>query len=368
MVRAASPWWWLIAALALALLLHLLAPVLMPFVLSAVLAYMGDPLADRLEARGMGRGAAVTLVFCIFTLVGLGLVLMTLPLLFEQLQLLSARLRELFVWLLETGLPEARRYLGLPAQESTVDSAKKVLSENWGTAGGLLMMVWQKVSSSGMAMLAWLANITLVPVVTFYLLRDWDVMMARLRGLLPRRIEARTVTIVEECDDILGAFALGQLMVMSCLGVVYSIGLWLVGLELALVLGLAAGLASIVPYLGFIFGISAAGLAAFFQFDGWLPLLGVAAVFGVGQLLESLYLTPTLVGDKIGLHPVLVIFAIMAGGQLFGFLGVLLALPAAAVIKVMISHLHEFYRRSDLYGGTSSDDGNAGLAAPESNE
>lgn len=354
MKRPLAPWWWLACALGLAMLLHLLAPVLMPFALSAVLAYLGDPLADRLEARGMGRGLAVTLVFCVFSLAGALLLVLTLPLLLEQLQLLSSRLRELLGWLLQTALPAARAYLGVPAQDTTMESAKKVLSENWDTAGGVLMMVWQKVSSSGMAMLAWLANVTLVPVVTFYLLRDWDVMIARLQSLLPRSVEARTVTIARECDDVLGAFALGQLMVMCCLGVVYAIGLWLIGLDLALVLGLAAGLASIVPYLGFIVGIVAAGLAAFFQFDSWLPLVGVAAVFGVGQLLESLYLTPTLVGDKIGLHPVLVIFAIMAGGQLFGFLGILLALPAAAVLKVMVSHLHEFYQRSELYGADAT--------------
>ena len=121
-------------------------------------------------------------------------------------------------------------------------------------------------------------------------------------------------------------------------------------------LGLGAGLASIVPYLGFIVGIASAGLAAFFQFEGWLPLLGVGAVFAFGQVLESFFLTPTLVGEKIGLHPVFVIFAILAGGQLFGFLGVLLALPIAAVVKVMVLHLHSHYRHSELYGQNKAQD------------
>ena len=349
MNRQLQAFWCLLALLFLALLFHLLSPVLMPFVVSAVLAYLGDPIADRLEERGMGRSAAVVLVFFVFTLLGAILLLITLPLLLEQTQLLVQRLNNAFVWVQHTGLPAARAYLDLPEQSNTVDSAKKVISENWDAAGGVFVYLWQKVSGSSMAVLTWLANITLVPVVTFYLLRDWDVLIEKLRVLLPRRIERRTVSIAKECDEILGAFALGQLMVMCCLGAVYTVGLWMLGLDLALVLGLAAGLASIVPYLGFIFGIVAAGLAAFFQFDSLLPLLGVAAVFGVGQLLESLFLTPTLVGDKIGLHPVMVIFAIMAGGQLFGFLGVLLALPVAAVIKVMVSHLHEYYRASEWY-------------------
>lgn len=351
------PLWWILAALALAGMVHLLGPVLMPFVLSAVLAYIGDPVADRLEARGLGRSAAVVVVFVVFTLVGALLLLVTLPLLIEQFQLLLRRLYEGVAWLQDTALPVAREYLDLPAQSNTVESAKEALSKHWDAAGGVLLYLWQKVSGSGVAVITWLANITLVPVVTFYLLRDWDLLTARLRELLPRRIEGRTVQIVQECDDILGAFARGQLLVMASLGVVYTLGLWLVGLDLALVLGIAAGLASIVPYLGFIVGIGAAGLAAFFQFDSWWPLLGVAAVFSAGQLLESLFLTPTLVGEKIGLHPVLVIFAILAGGQLFGFLGILLALPVAAVVKVMVSHMHQHYRQSQLYGFRSPDAG-----------
>lgn len=341
---------WLLVALVLAVLFHLLSPVLMPFVVSAVLAYLGDPVADRLEERGMARSAAVVLVFFVFTLLGAILLLVTLPLLLEQFQLLVRRLYAALAWVQQTALPAARTYFDLPEQDVSVDSAKKIISQNWDAAGGVFLYIWQKVSGSSMALVTLLANIALVPVVTFYLLRDWDVLMVKLQALLPRRMEQGTVAVVQECDEILGAFALGQLMVMCCLGVVYAVGLWLLGLDLALVLGIAAGLASIVPYLGFIFGIFAAGLAAFFQFDSLLPLLGVAVVFGIGQLLESLFLTPTLVGDKIGLHPVMVIFAIMAGGQLFGFLGVLLALPVAAVIKVMASHLHEYYRASEWYG------------------
>jgi predicted PurR-regulated permease PerM len=189
-------------------------------------------------------------------------------------------------------------------------------------------------------------------VVGFYLLRDWDLMMGKLRGLLPRQREPQVVGLAGECHEVLGAFVRGQLMVMLALGVIYSAGLMLVGLELGLLIGMLAGLAAIVPYMGFIIGIGAALVAGLFQFGGDLyPMLGIVAVFMVGQALEGMVLTPLLVGDRIGLHPVAVIFAILAGGELFGFTGVLLALPVAAVIMVLLRHVHDLYKESDMYAG-----------------
>ena len=355
-----KPVWVMISLALIVVVIHMLAPILMPFLLAAVLAYMGDPLADRLEARGMARTWAVVTVFACLSLCGFLLLIITLPLLIEQLQLLMERLYDGLRWLQSTALPKLRGYLDLPEQTEPMDAARSAISQHWQSAGGILFYLWDKVSGSSLVLVAWLANITLVPVVTFYLLRDWDVLMAAIRNLLPRSIEARTVLIAQQCDEILGAFARGQLLVMLALAAVYTVGLWVVGLDLALVLGLAAGLASIVPYLGVIVGVAAAGTAAFFQFDGLWPLAGVAAVFGVGQLLESMLLTPMLVGEKIGLHPVVVIFAILAGGQLFGFVGILLALPFAAVIKVMINHLHDEYKLSGFYGAVP--------AAPEVSE
>ncbi|WP_372862589.1 AI-2E family transporter [Spongiibacter sp.] len=341
--------WWLAGVVLVAWLLNALSPILMPFAIASVLAYMGDPLADRLEARGLGRTVSVVLVFSGLTLFSLLMLLITLPLLLEQLQLLGQRLFALLDWFQEVALPTLRGYMDLPEQGASMDTAKEAFSRHWGAAGDLFVYLWQKVSGSSVALMTWVANVTLIPVVTFYLLRDWDVMMAKIRQLLPRSHEALYVDIARQCDEILGAFARGQFLVMLSLGAIYTVGLFIVGLDLALVLGLAAGLASIVPYLGFIVGIAASGLAAYFQFDLSWQLLAVAVVFGAGQLLESLYLTPTLVGDKIGLHPVMVIFAILAGGQLFGFLGILLALPLASVIKVMASYLHAVYVESDWY-------------------
>ncbi len=190
----------------------------------------------------------------------------------------------------------------------------------------------------------------LVPVVTFYLLRDWDVMIAKVRGVLPRAWEPTAVALARECDEVVSAFIRGQLLVMLALGFCYTLGLMLVGLDLALLIGVLAGLASIVPYLGLVLGVAAAAVAALVQFGDWVPLVWVALVFVLSQMLEGMYLTPKLVGDRIGLHPVVVIFAVMAGGQLFGFTGVLLALPVSAVIMVLLRHVHERYRASRYYG------------------
>lgn len=350
MLSVNSRWlWWALGLLLGGWLLNALSPILMPFAIASVLAYMGDPLADRLEARGVGRTASVVMVFSGLTLFALLMFLVTLPLLIDQLQLLIARFYALLNWLQQTALPTLRGYLDLPEQGQPMDTAKQALSQHWNAAGGLFVYLWEKISGSGVALMTWVANITLIPVVTFYLLRDWDVMMAAIRKLLPRSHENLYVEIARQCDEILGAFARGQLLVMLSLGVIYTVGLFVIGLDLALVLGLAAGLASIVPYLGFVVGIVASGLAAYFQFDLSWQLVAVGLVFGVGQLVESLYLTPTLVGDKIGLHPVMVIFAILAGGQLFGFLGVLLALPVASVAKVMVGYVQAYYLRSDWY-------------------
>jgi len=182
-----------------------------------------------------------------------------------------------------------------------------------------------------------------VPVVTFYLLRDWDGVLRRLEGLLPPHMRARARALAAETDEVLASFLRGQLSVMLALAGFYSAGLWLLGLDLALPIGLGAGLVSFIPYMGFILGLAAAGLAALLQFHDPLTLLWVVGVFVAGQLLEGMFLTPRFVGTRIGLHPVAVIFAVMAGGRLFGFVGVLLALPAGAALMVGLRHLHEFY-------------------------
>lgn len=338
----------------LTLFFWLLEPILMPFMVGILLAYLGDPLADRLEAYRLGRTLSVTLVFIGLSSLLVILVFLTIPLLGRQLDLLATKIPQWLHALQNIIIPWMQQTLDLPADSLPMTPFKTVLTENWTSAGGLVGDLWGKIAGSSMAMLAGLANLVLIPVVTFYLLRDWDILMGRLRDLLPRSIEPTVVHLATQCDEILGAFIRGQLLVMLALGIIYSVGLKFIGLDLALILGLIAGLASIVPYMGFIVGIAAAGIAAWFQFHELSMLLAVGGVFAVGQLLEGMVLTPLLVGDRIGLHPVAVIFAIMAGGQLAGFSGVLLALPVAAVIMVLLRYAHANYKDSELYTADDS--------------
>ncbi|WP_439887948.1 AI-2E family transporter [Pseudomonas sp. MBLB4123] len=348
-------WLWIAGLLLLGWLLYLLHPILAPFLIGVLLAYLGDPLVDRLERWKLSRTWGVILVFVLFGLIFALMLLVLVPMLGKQLLRLYELTPQMLDWAQHQALPWVQAQLGLGDGFWRFDQLKAALSGHLGKTTDILGQVLSRATASGLALVAWLANLLLIPVVTFYLLRDWDLMLAKLRGLLPRSREGLVVTLFGECHEVLGAFLRGQLLVMLALGLVYAAGLMLVGLELGLLIGLLAGLASIVPYLGVVVGVAAALTAGVFQFGGELyPLLAIAAVFVVGQLLEGMLLTPLLVGDRIGLHPVAVIFAIMAGGQLFGFSGVLLALPVAAVIMVLLRHAHDFYKLSALYGESPS--------------
>jgi predicted PurR-regulated permease PerM len=321
----------------------------MPFLVGIALAYMGDPLVDRLEALKVQRTVAVLTVFLLIMLIISAALLVLLPMIVRELATLIREIPNMIIWLQTTTSPIFLEYFGVDPFDISLSELKATLTGNWQKVGGLATTILKEITQSGAVLVLWVTNLALIPVVAFYLMRDWDLLMDKLRNLLPRQSEGTIVKLVSECDEVLSAFIRGQLLIMFILGCAYALGLWLVGLELAVLLGMLAGLASIVPYLGFIIGIISAGVAAFFQFQDLLPLVYVAIVFGVGQLLEGMILTPVLVGDRIGLHPVAVIFAILAGGQLFGFVGVLLALPVAAVIMVFIRHLHDSYLESAYY-------------------
>jgi predicted PurR-regulated permease PerM len=354
-VTDAQRWQWLILAAIFLGLLYLLAPVLTPFVVAALLAYMGDPLADRLEAWRLNRTLAVVVVFIVLSLAALLLLAVLLPMVEKQIGLLVAKLPAYIARL---------RELLLPVLDQLTDHQGKqvldwdALTRNLGGylkgAGSAAGKVFTTLSKSGLVVAGWLVNLVLIPVVAFYLLRDWDRLMQCLRELLPRQLEPTVTELARESDEVLGAFFRGQLLVMLGLGTIYALGLWIVGLDLALLVGLIAGLVSFVPYLGFIVGILLAGVLALIQFHDMAHLLGVVGVFAVGQAVEGMLLTPLLVGERIGLHPVAVIFAVLAGGQLFGFFGVLLALPVAAVIAVILRHMRRHYVSSELYGNKQS--------------
>nr|WP_320134821.1 AI-2E family transporter [uncultured Amphritea sp.] len=342
-------WFFLILAVVMAFLLYLLQPILSPFVVAALLAYLADPLADRLEARGLSRTLSVVVVFLVMTTVLLLLVIWLLPKLGYQIQVMLKMVPQVFTMIQTVWIPWLETNTGISLVGFDLQSLQALMSGHWQQTGSLVKTVFSSVGESGLAVAAWVANLVLIPVVMFYLLRDWDVMMGKIGYLLPRNLEKKVTLWANECDEVLGAFIKGQLLVMLALGIIYALGLWTVGLDLALLVGMLAGLASIVPYMGFIVGIVAAGVAAMLQFNDVTMLAWVGVVFAIGQALEGMVLTPLLVGDRIGLHPVAVIFAIMAGGQLFGFVGILIALPVAAVIMVLLRHLHQGYKSSKLY-------------------
>lgn len=342
---------WLILASTLAFgwLIVLLAPVLTPFLVSALLAYLGDPIVDRLEARGVSRTVAVVLVFIAMFILGLSAVLIIIPALHSQAVVLIHKIPTALEWLQLNLLPKISSLVGGTAIQIDIPAVKETLLANWQDVSSVAKNLMTHIGRSSQMLIGWLTYLLLIPVVTFYLLRDWDLLVAEVHDLLPRTIEPRVTALAREIDDVLAEFLRGQLTVMACLAAVYIIGLWLLGLELAFVVGVFAGLVSFVPYLGVIVGLVLAGFAALVQFPDWFHLIGVAAIFGVGQVLEGMVLSPLLVGDRIGLHPVAVIFAVMAGGQLFGFLGVLLALPVAAIIVVLLRHSKQEYQSSNLY-------------------
>lgn len=333
----------------LLVLVWLLQPILTPFLAGIAIAYLGDPVVDRLEARGINRNLGVLIVFLVFTALISAVLLVLAPMLLREVSSLVTHIPAFVEWLQKTTSPLMVKYFGVDPFDVSVSDLRARLAAHWREAGGIASYVLTQVTASGFALVSWVLDVALTPVVAFYLMRDWDRLVNALRALLPRELEGTVVGLVSECDEVLSAFLRGQLLIMLLLGCIYATGLAIAGINLAILIGLLAGLASIVPYLGFATGIVAATAAALFQYHDVTHLIYVVIVFGIGQAMEATVLTPLLVGDRIGLHPVAVIFAVLAGGQLFGFIGVLLALPTAAVIMVFVRHAHKRYTQSAYY-------------------
>lgn len=341
--------WLLILAAGLALL-WLLAPVLTPFLVGSVLAYALQPAVERLVRLRWPRALAVTVVVVLALLTALALLLLLvpvlakeLPILREQIPLLVDRLNtQLLPWLAQYGVVTQ---LDLPSIKAVV---LKLLD---GNVGDWFATLLSSARIGGSIVLALVGNLVLMPVVLFYLLLDWPMLMRKLRRLVPPRQRERSDSFLAECDAVLGQYLRGQLLVMLTLAVYYSVALALAGFELALPVGAFTGLAVFIPYLGFGLGLVMAILAAVLQFSGWYGLVAVAVVYGIGQLIESLFLTPRLVGERIGLNPLAVIFALLAFGHLLGFVGVLIALPLSAVLLVAGRRLQAVYEQSELYQG-----------------
>lgn len=343
-------WSWLAVALTIGGLLYLLSPILAPFLFAAILAYILNPLVERFTGRYVPRTLAVLLAMFGVLVAIVALALIVLPLFVKELKQLAERLPEFIVWLNQRLAPFLERHLGMAFQfdvETVRQLAADLVADNQDWVTRLL----GSLKIGGLAVLAFLVNLLLVPVVLFYLLRDWNPLLARIEGLVPRPVHDKARTILREVDAVLAEFLRGQLLVILVMSVFYVLALWLARLEFALPIGLITGLLSIIPYVGALIGFVLASMSALMQFDSLWGVAWVWLAIGVGQALEGMVVTPWLVGERIGLHPVAVIFALLAFGQVFGFFGVLLALPASAALLVAGRHLRQAYLAGTLYGG-----------------
>ena len=339
---------WVAIALAIWALLTVLAPVLMPFLLAAVLAYALHPLAEKTNDRRIQRWLGAGVAIAALMLVLLAVVLLIVPVITKQVPLLKEQVPALLDRVNDGLVPLAARF-GIDLQID-VGQVREWLKELVsGHEQELINGLLSSLRIGGSALAAVFGNLVLTPIVAYYLLLDWTNLVERSKGLIPPRWRANVQSFLDETDEVLGQYLRGQLLVMGVLAVFYTIALALVGLKLALPIGVFTGLAVFIPYLGFGLGLVMGLLAAVLQFQAVLGVALVAGVYGVGQVLESMYVTPRLLGERIGLHPIAVIFALMAFGHLFGFVGVLIALPASAVLLVAIRRARKGYLASDLY-------------------
>lgn len=344
---------WLTIGLALAALLVLLGPVLTPFIAAGILAYALNPGVDWLDSRRIGtfslpRSIAVLLVILLLFAALLALILIVIPVLQTELPLLREKIPNFLAQINDILSPRLKA-IGIQVRLDGV-GLKKLLSQQMAASGD---QIWSGVLSSvkqgSSAVLGWAATLLLIPIVLFYLLLDWHVFLKKFFNLIPRGWAGRSRSFSNEVDGLLAQYLRGQLLVMLVLAAYYSIALMIAGFDVALPVGIITGLLVFIPYLGFGLGLILALIAAILQFDGFSGLALVALIYGVGQILESFFLTPRLVGERIGLHPLAVIFALMAFGQLFGFVGILLALPASAIISVAARHVRAHYLDSSFY-------------------
>lgn len=341
---------WIAAGVAILALLYALSPILTPFLLAAILAYICNPVTDRITRWGLPRMLAVVLVMLALAALAAGLILIILPLLYEEAAVLAARAPEALALANAKLAPWLRDHFGLRLRFDSA-SLQKLAAGNWDTVQVILERIYSSLRMGGVALVGLAVILMLAPVVMFYLLLDWHGMLARLANVIPRPWHAKLISVAQDIDAVLSQYLRGQLLVMALLAAYYCLALWLAGIPSALSIGVVTGLLIFIPYLGYATGLILALLVATLQFAGWEPIIAVAIIYGIGQVLEGFLLTPFLVGERIGLHPLAVIFALMAFGQIFGFFGVLAALPASAALLVGLREVRALYLASRFYRG-----------------
>ncbi|MBS0327840.1 MAG: AI-2E family transporter [Proteobacteria bacterium] len=346
---AARQYLWIVgAALVLLAALHWLGPILTPFLIGAILAYLGSPAVARAEAHGVPRSLTTLAVIVFIGVLVAALFLVLVPLVQAEVATAAARLPDLFAQFTDHVAPWLQEKLGVTLSLDFA-SIKDFVTENAQAAKNVSLTLLSGVKTGSAILLSVVLNLALIPVVMFYLLRDWNMIIDRLDDLVPHRWRTRLRVIVGEVDGVLAEFLHGQLLVMVALAAYYAIGLTIAGLSRGLAIGILTGLLVFIPYVGFGLGLVLGVIAAVLEWHGWPGFIAVLAVYGIGQLLESYLLVPFLVGDRIGLHPLAVIFALLAFGQAFGFVGVLMALPVSAMLLVALRHVRAAYAASPVY-------------------
>ena len=340
---------WIVgAALVVVLALHWLGSVLTPFLIGAILAYLGTPAVNRAEKRGVPRSVSTLLVILFIGVLLAALFLVLIPLVQSEVSSVTRRVPDLFAQFTDRVAPFLEEKFGITLALD-FESIRAFISDNAKEARDLSLRLLSGVKAGGAIVLSVLVYLALIPVVMFYLLRDWNVILDRVDDLLPRRWGPKVRTVAREVDGVLAEFLHGQLLVMVALAAYYAVALSVVRLDHAIAIGILTGLLVFIPYVGFGLGFLLGMTAAILEWHGWPGFFAVLAVYGIGQLLESYVLVPFLVGDRIGLHPLAVIFALLAFGELFGFAGVLMALPVSAMLLVGLRHLRRAYVDSPVY-------------------
>jgi len=353
MTVRAQLWFWFGLLVAFIVALWAIGGILLPFVAGMAVAYLLDPTTDRIERLKIGRTTATTCVTAIFFLFVFGVLALVIPLIQGQMIALADKFPAYRVAVEEQVTP-----LFAFVQSHVSPEVWVRIQEMIGVASGDLtrwfVQFIKNLISSGVALANLVSLLLITPVVAFYLLRDWDLIVAKIDMWLPRNHAPVIRKQINEIDRILAAFVRGQITVCVILGLFYGISLSLIGLDFGFLVGFMTGLLAFVPYFGMLLGLVVGLGIAIFQFSDWLPILGVAAVFLIGQIAEGNFITPKLVGDRVGLHPVWIIFALLAGGTLFGFVGILVAVPVAAATGVLIRFALAQYMGSSLYKGESA--------------
>ncbi len=339
---------WSGVGLILLVLLYVLSPVLTPFMLGMALAYILVPGVNMLVALKFPRWLSVAIMFFLLIAVILGVLLIVIPLVRKEVGL---ALEHLPGWVAQYNVNFAPRINHLFGVQAEIDILKirEMLQDAITGTDSLTTTIITYIKSSGSAVIFFFVNLLITPVVLVYLLFDWDKFIISIREVIPRRYLNATLSIFRDIDRLLSSFLRGQILVMLILAAYYSIGLSIAGFESAIPIGVLTGMLVFIPYLGVTFGLLLAILSALLQFDNYYGLISVAIVYGLGQILEGMVLTPKIMGERIGLHPLVIIFALFVFGQIFGFFGVLMALPISAALSVLIRRVYRQYRRSDFY-------------------